>query len=138
MNSQYCHNCGKQLIIGSRFCSGCGTNLTSLAHTPETSRPKQARANLIRPAIKDDDDPESYLDELDHLTVNISALDVEIIKPKQIGETIGSIAMEGAQGISSNIEARPIPPSTDKKTFLEEFRKEAGTRGRNQPPTEVG
>jgi phage shock protein C len=46
----YCRNCGKALADDARFCSGCGTQISSPAQTPysQGSYPQSA-TRLIRP-----------------------------------------------------------------------------------------
>lgn len=133
MNVQkFCHNCGKQVIAGANFCPSCGTSLGSLSNKPEpipTNTPIRPNSQFTPFAAgADDDEDNSYLDKITHLEIRQNELQVEIIKDRPLGETLGSLV---AQATSSK-EAPIIEPArpaqyTDKEVFLKDFRQEAGT-----------
>ena len=131
MSSQkYCHHCGKQVIIGARFCSACGVNLTSLTAKPaiaaEPSKPQSQFVPFVVNAADDDDD--SYIDRLDHANVRQTELHVDIVKDRPQGETVGSVVTQGINTRTPPIIDRPRPAQLqDKATFLKAFQQEAGT-----------
>ena len=128
---QFCHNCGKQVQVGSKFCPACGTNLTSLASTPASSQQKQPVQTFTPfvPNAEDDEDGDSYIDKMTHLNVRQSALQVEIVRDKALTETLGAAVLQGSQsgGSSETYERNKPYQNVDAKTFQEEFKKEAGT-----------
>lgn len=110
----------------SKFCPECGVNLSSLSSKPE---PPTNKTSFQPFAVgKDDDDDDSYLDTMEHLQIKQSELQVEIVKDKPLGESVGAVISQGIQAGSPPTidEARPAR-YTDSKVCLEEFQKEAGT-----------
>lgn len=133
---KFCHNCGKQLVVGAKFCNECGTSLSSLANkpTPAPTAPSTAAPNKqgqFAPfAVGHDEDDDSYLDRLDHVDIRQSELHVEIIKDRPLGESVGSLIAQVIQGgHAPEIEParNPIPTAQNSEAFLKEFRQEAGT-----------
>lgn len=134
---KFCHNCGKQMQSGWKVCPFCETSLSSLsARPPEPSTPQ---ANTIIPGHVDrENDDDSYLDRANNLSEilrgkRIGGLSVEIVKDRPLGETLGSVAAQGPLTANSeNIQRVGPYAQVDEKTFLEEFRKEAGTSQPNR------
>lgn len=126
---KFCHNCGKKVIEGSKFCPECGTSLTSLANKPPTSTfepfvPKKRAGD-------EDDDDDEYVDRLSHANVRQSELQVEIVKDRPMGETIGSlVAQAPLGGPPIQDDVRQAPPAT--QDFLSEFKREAGALRTNE------
>ena len=77
----------------------------------------------------DDDEEESY-----ETRITASKLDVEIMPTPQTGETLGSLIQEGEQTgpVISDGYDKGGGPKIDRKKFLEEFRREAGSIKGNQ------
>jgi len=142
MNMQkFCHNCGKQLVVGAKFCNECGTSLSSLANTPTPAPPTKApRPGQFTPFAvgRDDDDDDSYLDKLEHVDIRQSELHVEIIKDRPLGESVGALVAQALQGAAPTIDPARPAQYTDNEVFLKDFRQEAGTSRRenqSQNPT---
>lgn len=131
---KFCHNCGKQLTAGAKFCSSCGTSLSSLSATPANSTPPAATFTPI--LANEDDDGDGYIDGISHLAriknIRLAGLDVEIIKDRPIGETIGAMCAQAEMNggpLLTSLGPREKPyEKIDQKTFLAEFQKEAGPR----------
>lgn len=126
--SKFCHFCGAQVPVGAKFCGSCGTNLSSLANKPAPepvaakSRPGQFTPFSVG---REDDDGDSYIDKLTHLDIRQNELQVEIVKDRPLGESVGAVVTQGMNaGAPPSIEARP---ALDPKASLESFRQEAGT-----------
>lgn len=125
---KYCHNCGRQVAVGAKFCNECGTNLSSLANVPEqpkqTVKARSSQFAAFSPGAEDDDG-ESYLDKLESAPVRQTELHLEVIKDAPLGESFGAIINQSQMGMRPSDEPpRPVPVNGN---FLEEFRKEAGT-----------
>ena len=129
-NQRYCHHCGKQVIVGARFCSACGVDLSSLAAIPAPVIASQKPQSQFVPFVvkADGDEDDSYLDRIEHLDIRQNALHVEIVKDKPQGETLGSVVTQGiSAGTPPVLEgSRPVQ-FQDKESFLKEFQQEAGT-----------
>ena len=130
---KFCHHCGKEVIVGAKFCSSCGCNLNSLANTPAPpAAPPKPRSQFEPFAAggSDDDDDDSYIDKMTHLDIRQDGLQVEITRDRPLGESVGSLVAAAMQSgpLLNPDPARP-PQYNDSKVFMEEFRKEAGTRG---------
>jgi hypothetical protein len=121
--NKFCHHCGKKLNVGDKFCGGCGTSLSSLAATP-TPPPKPATPSFAPFAVAKDDDDDDYIDRLEHINLRQAGLQVEIIKDRPIGETIG-VAMANAQPLDPNDTFKR--GGIDPEQALALFQKEAGT-----------
>ncbi len=132
---KFCHSCGKQLTVGAKFCTECGTNLSSLANIPTPAPPAahaQTRQSQFVPFAvgtdNDDDDGDSYLDKLQSAPVRQNELHVEIVKDRPLGESVGALVSQAMQGGGAPISDPARPPQyTDGSQFLADFRKEAGT-----------
>jgi hypothetical protein len=127
---KFCHNCGKQVVVGAKFCNECGTNLTSLANSPT---PPKKSGQFTPIAIGGTDEDEDYIDKIAHLDIRQNELQVEIIRDRPLGESVGALftnAVQSAQAGHTFIgeEARPAAYQ-DGKQYLAEFSKEAGTSG---------
>jgi hypothetical protein len=124
---KFCHNCGKPTpTVEAKFCSYCGTSLSSLSATPT----KQPAAPTFTPfAIDREDEDYDPIDRLTKLDIRINKLDVEIIKDRVVGETVAGYVQEALQGAKTVDDgfSRGAPPPVDSKEFLKEFQKEAGT-----------
>lgn len=124
-NKFFCHSCGLEQKIGSSFCYSCGTNLKSLGSAP----PKPVER--IDPIIASgDDDDDSYIDRLTSLQIRQNALQLEIIDRKPMAETVGSNILAGMSmppTKEDNYQRGQPYKEIDQKTFLEQFKKEAGT-----------
>lgn len=124
---KFCHHCGKQVVIGANFCMGCGTNLNSLANTPNTSAAKPSQFTPFA-AGADDDDDDSYLDKMQHLNIRQNSLQVEIIPDRPQGETMQSLVAGVLRGGGPPILEPDRPPQyTNNAQFLADFQKEGGT-----------
>jgi hypothetical protein len=119
---KFCHNCGKQIAtVGAKFCAHCGTDLASLSSAP---RPP-AKATTFTPFAADADEDDEYIDRLERLDIRINKLDVDIVKDRQVSETLGTLA----QGIPATEEMKRKEhyQGVNEKDFLEQFKKEAGS-----------
>ena len=127
---KFCHNCGKQLSVGAKFCAECGTSLSSLNNKP-TPPEVPARPSQFVPfaAGRDEnEDDDSYLDKIDHINIRQSELQVDIIKDRPIGESVGTLIAQALQsGRPTEIEPPRSAPPIDQNAFLAEFKREAGT-----------
>lgn len=125
---KFCHECGKEQQIGAKFCSNCGTNLTSLANTVPPPPQQQAAATFrpFTPRPTDEDDDTQRVDTLEHLDIRMQGLQVEIIKDRPMGETVASVfrSQEGARTPPEQFGGRE---GFDPATYIKEFQKEAGT-----------
>jgi hypothetical protein len=128
---RFCHNCGKSVQVGSKFCPECGTNLLSLSSVPAPPAPTRPAAQTFTPfEAKGDDDDDSYIDRMEHLNIRQSALQVEIIKDKPQQETVGATVIQGMSSPPSSNEqfTRNQPyQNIDPSVFIADFKKEAGT-----------
>lgn len=129
----FCHSCGIKLPGNSRFCPGCGVNLSSLANKPTTVEPPKSQFVPFVVA-KDDDEDDSYIDRLQHAEIRQTELHVDIIKDRQLGESVGSLIAQALQSKTPLTPEPPriAPPVTSKEAFLTEFQKEAGTMRREK------
>lgn len=130
---KFCHNCGKQLVVGAKFCSDCGTSLASLDAKPPAPTPAQTSTTRphgqFTPFVvgRDEDDDDSYLDKMDHVDIRQTELHVEIVKDRLVGETVGSVFSQGLQaGAPPVIDSRPAP-QIDRDEALKVFQQEAGS-----------
>ena len=125
--SKFCHNCGKQMPAPNvNFCPFCGTSLASLAATPTPPPKKQATFTPFIAGKNDDDDEDDYIDHIEKLDIRINRLDVDIVRDRQLGETIGTIAQQGIKPNSEDLQ-RDTGPAVNSEDFLKEFKKEAGS-----------
>lgn len=129
MNSsqRFCHNCGKQLTLGAKFCTECGTSLSSLDNkpTPNKKLPGQFTPFAVG---KDEDEDSSYLDRLEHLDIKQDGLQVEIVTDRPVGETVGSVFSQGLNAGAPPVvdnSPRNLTP-VNKDAFMQEFKREAG------------
>ena len=128
---KYCHNCGKQVQVGSKFCHSCGTNLNSLANVPDVVRPVISQFPAFSPG-DGDDDGEAHLDRLHRAPIRQKELFVDIVKDNNTAETFGSIISQSQQGIGAGEPVARAPiGSVSSDAFMAEFRKEAGTSRAN-------
>jgi hypothetical protein len=127
-NHRFCHHCGSQVIVGSKFCSGCGTSLASLTATPPQAQAPVAPSaqQHITPYLvqgEDEEGEDSYLDRIPRLDIKIKGLSVNFSKDNVQVETVGNAIINGS----------PIPqdgyqrPTIDPAQALSIFQKEAGT-----------
>jgi len=123
---QYCHNCGKKMMQSSlKFCPFCGTNLNSLSAKPpeevQVKKPIDSRSSFTPFANRggDDDDEDSYIDNMQRLDVRISALDVEYAPMQKNRETIGGLMTQGP----TNEEGRGRSTLSEKE-ILDNFQRE--------------
>jgi hypothetical protein len=121
----YCHNCGSKLSLASKFCGQCGTNLSSLSSTPEKKTNNPIQRPLAVGVQNEEDEDSNYLDKIEHLNINLSALEVELPNMKRQKESLGSLVANPID--PRTIEQRPSMPNVTKEQVLEEFKKEAGT-----------
>lgn len=130
----YCHMCGSELSLNSKFCSKCGVSLSSLSEKPKPIASKQEDSTILTVG-QDDEDYENdelsnYLDKQKHYIPKIEALSVEIQQSPSINkETIRDISTNPFSSASTE-KRTPLPKMSTKK-FLEEFKKEAGTLRQN-------
>lgn len=123
---RFCHHCGKPVNIGAKFCGECGTNLLSLANAPaDKASPAQFTPFAV---ASDDDDGDGYLDKLTRAPVRQNELQVEIVRDRPLGESVGALMSQAMQGSGPPVidPARPAQ-FTDAQQFLSDFKKEAGT-----------
>ncbi len=122
----YCQNCGSKQEIGANFCAKCGTSLKGSLTI------KTAKAKRI---INDDEEG-----EITEFSTNMGGLDVEIdnLKPQKI--TIGQLVnTRKKEEVLQEYKNRPIGKPLNKEQFWQEFKKEAGSRGRDSKiESEVG
>jgi len=130
---KYCHNCGLSVTPNSKFCSNCGTSLTSLSSMPPEkkveTKPKPQVQTTFAPMSNEDDDEDGYIDSIasiNELNISISALDIDVNVHKPRNETVGNLMNNGMQVDSSEYQ-RPAPLQLDQKSFIEQFKQEAGS-----------
>lgn len=135
---KFCHNCGKQLVVGAKFCPYCGTSLSSLSATPPTAPPAtpaakpQSQFAPFAAGSDDDEDGDSRIDRLSHAPINQNELHVEIQRDRPIGETIGSVMSQAIP--PSKIEKLDRPAAfTNPDEFKKNFAQEAGTLRHEKP-----
>jgi len=121
---KFCHNCGKKLVVGDKFCSGCGTNLASLS-----SKPTPPPAPSFKPfsVTSEEDDDDEAVDRMTHANIRQTELHVDIIKDRPMNETIGDVVKQSLHSGPPRPEEKFKRPTIDSKQALEAFRKEAGT-----------
>jgi len=131
MQKKFCHHCGKQVELCAKFCSSCGTSLTSLSSTPPPATPAPSQFTPFS-AARDDDDDDSYIDKITHLDIRQNELHVEIIKDPTIKETVGSVMSQSISPdkLEKNDRQAPI---ANVEEFKKNFQQEAGTL-RNEKP----
>jgi len=130
---KFCHHCGKQLVAGAKFCTECGTSLSSLTNKPpaaSTGGPNyhSSASSQFAPFTvgRDDDEDESYIDRMAHLNIRQDALHVEIIKDNPLGESMASVVQQGIlAGVAPVLESRPNI-TVDNSAILKDFEREAG------------
>jgi len=119
----FCHNCGKPYALGNNFCQKCGTNLTSLASRPASEIQPVAlnrRGNRYEEP-DEDDEPEG------HFVITQTALAVEIVKDRPLGEEFSSVLQQGALGMREDGRKFGIyNGAEDPKSILSDFKNEAG------------
>ena len=147
----YCTKCGTPTSYTSlkpKFCSGCGNSFDKspinkiLEPKPITAKLEQIRR--ISPKIPsrpqfegDDDDNDDYdkdNQEINHVP-NISNLDCDIDEPRQKRVKIGDIIGSNKNASRREKQKNKSQTKAERKSFLEDFQKEAGslrpkTRGR--------
>lgn len=132
---KFCHNCGKQLVVGAKFCPECGTSLSSLSNkppTPPSTKPDQGQFAPFAVG-RDDEDDDSYLDKMTHVDVRQNELHVEIVKDRPLGESIGNLITQAlAAGKPPELDPARHTQPVDSKAFLAEFQREAGTLKRDE------
>lgn len=136
MSKKYCV-CGKANDFIANFCFSCGHKFVILGEVKD-SRPssrfdsfkmnkkeKVIPAKTVNRLIEENDDNEEDLDAQESVSVpNIEELDVDIILPKVRTETIASIQSNPSQETISNKRSKV---KINRKTILDDYRKEAGT-----------
>lgn len=129
---KFCHNCGKQMVVGAKFCPYCGTSLSSLSATPTSSTPAtpaakpQGQFAPFAVGRDDDDDEDNYIDKLQHVDIRQSELHVDIVKDRPIGETVGSVMSQPIRPESIEKSERPAQ-NQNAEDFKKSFQQEAGT-----------
>jgi hypothetical protein len=154
----YCTECGSPTSYSAskpKFCSSCGISFDKLVVdkvllqkptadkpvnkpvAPKKLLPRLEKANDMEDTDPDFDDPEDDIDKI-YSVPPITRLDVEIdqghppTQPKtKIGDIIGS-----AKNAAKREKIKGKTTKADRKKFLEDFQKEAGSlrpspRGRN-------
>ena len=81
MPNIYCHHCGKQLELGARFCSKCGTSLAALSNIPEPPQ-EIKRPKFAMPAMGNQDNDDDDGDSVQHFNLRMNALAVDINVPE--------------------------------------------------------
>jgi hypothetical protein len=133
----YCQSCAQATEYSSTkpmYCSACAKPfsgaLPSMPQAPTVTStpaapPKKAKAAVLitpsRIATDDDEDDSDIPTEVPQ----IDKLDVEIIPPRRNAVQLSDIA--GTCENAGSLDRESFPKMSRKK-FLEEFRKEAGTR----------
>ena len=135
----YCTECGNPTTYTSikpKFCSSCGISFDKLVvnkvllQKPTSDQPKMPKR--ILPRLERQAEVENYDDDDDYSDINhvpnINNLDVEIqevLAPKKtkIGDIIGS-AKPGLK--REKIKGKTLTKA-DRKKFLEDFQREAGS-----------
>jgi hypothetical protein len=139
---KFCHNCGKEAQPAWKACPYCETSFASLSSKPPVHTPQQPAPQVSVTHVDRGDDDDSYLDRATSLAELLRGarprdiLSAEIIKDRPVVETIGTVAAQPAPNVPDTF-VRPAPyQNVDSQKFLEEFRKEAGTRGRTPSAAE--
>lgn len=138
---KFCHNCGKEAQPMWKACPYCETSFASLSSKPPVHSPQPVQHQHVNIAHVDrSSDDDSYIDNASSLSEilrgqRIGELAIEIVKDRYVSETIGTLVSQGP--VNQDPLVRPAPyQNVDSKKFLEEFRKEAGTRGRTPDAAE--
>ena len=131
----YCSDCGHPNSYASKkpnFCQNCGTKMGSSNDGPTPTSPAQSKETE---------------GEEQHTIPSLSGLDVEIESGKiqgiKFGEALGTLSPEQAGDLSLNREAdnpkkakrmsKKAQEVANREVF-ENFREEAGTMRRSEPP----
>jgi hypothetical protein len=115
MSKKYCIQCGQPNEQVANFCCQCGN---SFSPTATKKNPITAK---IQPLDEDDEEVAEIPD--------VAELEVDIVPPRRNKLTIGGFVS------TAGVDRPPTPITTkakkvNRKQFLEEFKREAGTRGR--------
>ena len=131
---KFCHNCGKEAQPLWKACPYCETSFASLSSKPATHVERQAAPEVSVAVVDRDYGDDSYIDRANSLSEilrgrRIGGLAVEISKPAEIKETVGSVHAQ-ATSATPEVIIRPAPyANVDGEAFKRDFMKEAGTRG---------
>jgi hypothetical protein len=139
-NLRFCHSCGKQQILGAKFCSYCGTNLLSLSSPTPIESNSKAEASFVPFASEKDDDDSDYLDKMTHFIPKINSFEIESITnlPLQKKESLANVVQQGIISGPTNEVPRIISNKPfDQKEFLAEFQRIAGTKRLTDASTEI-
>jgi len=130
----YCTECGSPTNYAGakpKFCSNCGNPFEKLVVNKVLNQ-KLTASQIRRPIINENDyDENDILDsgeEVNHVP-NIKKIDCEIINTSIRGEKISNImgTSDGSQRSRGPKEKGKKLTKADRKKFLEEFAKEAGS-----------
>ena len=138
---KYCHNCGKKVLIGGKFCSSCGTSLASIDEKPpvpeqripnDRIRPKTPTTFTPRVVGEDEDDEILKVDRVEsinELNLSMSSLDVDFgrtfDKPR---ETVAGLMSQGANLPQGGTEEKRLSPAPlGQEEIIKQFAAEAGT-----------
>lgn len=142
-NLMFCHNCGTQIPVGSKFCTSCGTSQASLSANPPPPPQQQTRqqtrtAVSFRPRIlggnRDDDDEivADKVESVDDLGLTFAKENFGLEEPnypqQQFKEKIGDVIIRDGTLAPTPLRPRDVLGSTvfDPKIIREEFKQEAG------------
>lgn len=123
----YCPNCGKGIEYATtkpNFCMSCGEAVSAQAVTKQKTVPKMAVKAEPEEEEQVEEDEESSIASVDTVP-DISQLDFDLSiqsQKQRIGDIIGSPTRKN----SDDGFVRESSPAQDSKTFLENFKKEAG------------
>lgn len=132
MPNKFCHECGKPAQPTWKACPYCTTSFASLSEVPKNQTVARPNQPIMRPgnptvaAVRDgEDDDTMYLDTVAHFQPNISALEVEIPKPRFSNvESLAQIATNPFSMVSDT--PRIAPPTISAEEALQQFKNEAG------------
>jgi len=139
-NLRFCHSCGKQQILGAKFCAYCGTNLLSLSSPPPSENNSKSEASFVPFTAEQDDEDSDYIDRMTHFKPKINGFEIESISnlPVQRKDTLASVVQQGMlSGPDSEVPRIISNKPIDQKEFLAEFQKVAGTKRPSDASTEI-
>jgi len=142
--NSYCQECGTPNKSAAKFCGECGEpfpGVTARAKTAPLTPPRQTSIQRRRIVQEHEQFEENDGDEIDdtpddsQVPANLTGLEVDI-EVRDNREKLSSLAF--LPKVSSDLALNRPPAKVPKnkkdfeKNFMAEFRKEAGTRGRDE------
>lgn len=138
---KFCHNCGKQIPSGAKFCPHCGTSQASIDEKPPVEEPRTNTRVQPRPrvqttfqpmAVDDDDDEGIRADRVESLAElgvdlnNIPGLSINVNIPGQVKETVASLYQQGQAMPQAPTKTQTVP--VDHAAAMAAFKREAGPK----------